>query len=229
MPVNPYFDNFTNGPEQTLMSDLIVESIKVYGYNMYYIPRSAGNKSDILNSDDMSSFNSAYLIEMYIKSVEGFEGDGSFLSKFGLEVRDRVTLSCARATFNTIVGTPTTLSRPKEGDLIYFTMTKKLFEIKYVDNRSIFYPLGALPLYDIQCEVFEYNNEVFNTGINAIDGIELTHSIDSVPYTANNVVDPLFDEEEMDVNFDNNDFEIEFRPLLDITITDPFSTSGGGL
>lgn len=229
MVTNPYFNNYNNSAEQDLMADLIEESIQMFGYDMIYLPRRAGNENDIFNSDDMSYFDTAYTIEMYIKNVEAFEGEGSFLSKFGLEVRDRVTLSVARRRFDTEVATPeNTLNansyhRPKEGDLVYFTMTKKLFEIKYVDNRAIFYPMGALPLFDITLEVFEYNNERFNTGVAEIDAIESDHSTDLVPHTTGGVVDPDFDPEEFDLEFDNNDFAEEVGPNVDYTIIDPFS------
>lgn len=234
MALNPYFNHFTANNEQSLMADLIVESIQQYGYSMIYLPRTQTNFDDLYNQDDMSEFNSAYTIEMYIKSVDAFEGEGTFLSKFGLEVRDRVTLSVARRTFDTVVGTPATLPRPREGDLIFFTMTNKIFEIVYVDNRAIFYPLGALPLYDIQAEVYEYNGEKFNTGVAAIDAIAAAISVDrnAEPQTPavfddeGNVV-PDFDEEDRDVEYDNNFIQTEANTLIDHSIFDPFS--GGDL
>lgn len=218
------------------MAGLIVEAIQIYGFQMYYLPRTQTNFDDIYNQDDMSIFESAYPIEMYIKSVDSFEGEGTFLSKFGLEVRDRVGLSVARRTFNTLVGEATQFDRPREGDLIYFAMTKKLFEIIYVDNRAIFYPLGALPLYDLNCEVFEYNGERFNTGIAEIDAIEEKYSLDrlanadlnsnnEIQYDSNNeiIVDSDFDEELRDVEFDNNIFQETANNIIDFDEADPFS------
>lgn len=236
MAINPYFTNFTANNEQDLMANLIVESIQIYGYQMYYLPRTQTNFDDLYNQDDMSKFETAYPIEMYIRSIDSFEGEGSFLSKFGLEVRDRVGLSVARKTFNTLVGNTANLLRPREGDLIYFAMTKKLFEIIYVDNRAIFYPLGALPLFDLNCEVFEYNSEVFATGIAEIDAIGEKYSIDqiahanlnsnnNVQYDANSniITNPGFDEELRDVEFDNNFLQQEANNILDFSILDPFS------
>ena len=235
MAVNPYFTNFTANNEQDLMSDLIVEAIQIYGYEMYYLPKSHTNLDDLYGQSDTSEFNAAYPIEMYIRSVDSFEGEGSFLSKFGLEVRDRVGLSVARATFNTLIGTPYDLPRPREGDLIYFAMTKKLFEIIYVDNRAIFYPLGALPLFDLNCEVFEYNGEIFDTGVADIDAIGASYNMDriahanlvsnTVQYYANGeiITLPDFDEELQDVEFDNNFIQSEANNILDFSEIDPFS------
>lgn len=225
MALNPFFDNFTNAPEQDVLQKLIIESIQIYGYDFKYLPRRGGNVSDILNSDDMSYFDSAYTLEMYIRNVEGFSGDGNFLSKFGLEIRDRITFSMARTRFDDVIGVYETFERPREGDLIYFPMTKRIFEIKYVENKAEFYPLGSLPLYDIQCEMFEYNNEHFTTGIDEIDNIEAALSTDLVPWTdsGTGVIDPTFNAEDYDEEFDNNDLDTVVTPSIDYTIIDPFS------
>lgn len=225
MALNPFFDNFTNGPEQDVLQKLIIESIQMYGYDFNYLPRRGGNVSDILNSDDMSFFDKSYTIEMYIRNVEGFSGDGNFLSKFGLEIRDRITFSMARTRFDDTIRAEETFERPREGDLIYFPMTKRIFEIKYVENKAEFYPLGSLPIYDIQCEMFEYNNERFTTGIADIDRIQTELSTDLVPWTdtISGTVDPFFDPEEQDEEYDNLDFDEEFKPLVDYTVVDPFS------
>lgn len=235
MATNPFFNNFTAANEQDLMANLIVESIQIFGYDMYYLPRTQTNFDDLYNQDDMSKFETAYPIEMYIRSIDSFEGDGSFLSKFGLEVRDRVGLSVARKTFNSLVGEATSFVRPREGDLIYFAMTKKLFEIIYVDNRAIFYPLGALPLFDLNCEVFEYNGEVFATGIADIDAIAEKYSIDQISHanlvsntiqydSSNNIITiPSFDEELRDVEFDNDFIQQTANSLIDFNPEDPFS------
>jgi hypothetical protein len=239
MPVNPYFNNFTATNEQDLMADLIVEAIKMYGFDMYYLPKTHTNLDDLYGQSDTSEFNSAYEIEMYIRSIDSFEGEGNFLSKFGWEVRDRVGLSVARRTFNELIGTPATLPRPREGDLLYFSMTKKLFEIIYVDNRAIFYPLGALPLFDLNCEVFEYNGEKFNTGVAEIDAIAENYTMDrienanlaangAIQYHANGeiITNVDFDEFLKDVEFDNNVIQAEANNILDYSEDDPFSEGG---
>ena len=123
---------------------------------------------------------------MYIKSVDGFEGDGDFLSKFGLEIRDAVTLTVARRRFSEeIEDTETTdvedaygIGRPAEGDLIYLPLNGKIFEVKFVEHESIFYQMGSLQVYDLRCELFEYSHEQLNTGIDVIDSIEDAYSGD---------------------------------------------------
>lgn len=237
MALNPYFNTHGHVGEQTLLSDLIIESIKMYGQDMWYLPRTLINYDDaVFGQDDMSEYNSAYLIEMYIKSVDGFGGEGSFLSKFGMEIRDRVSLSVARARFNTVIGTPASLPRPREGDLLYFPMTKKLFEIVYVDNRAMFYPQGSLPMYDLSCEVFEFNGEKFNTGVDEIDEIGEAFSIDRNQFADLDVNDnpvyddngniltiPGFDEETQDPEFDNFKIEEAAEGIVDFSEFDPFS------
>ena len=106
---------------------------------------------------------------MYIRSVDGFEGDGEFLSKFGVEVRDQITFSVALRVFENEVGSVLRRDRPSESDLIFFPFTKALYTIKYVNKKPIFYQMGALQMYDVVCELFEYSNEIFNTGIDIID------------------------------------------------------------
>ncbi len=237
MAVNPYFNAYGYVPEQDLVADLIIESIKQFGMDMWYLPRTIVNYDDaVYNQDDMSEFNAAYELEMYIKSVDGFGGEGSFLSKFGMEIRDRVSLSVARRRFDESVGSVVEIPRPREGDLIFFPMTNKMFEIVYADNRAIFYPLGTLPLYDLSCEVFEFNGEKFNTGRPEIDDqlnalsidrnqfADLNSNGDPVYDDDNNILTiPAFDEEERDVEFDN--FEIERRAagIVDFSELDPFS------
>ena len=183
MVTSSFFNNFNNSMESELLDSLIVESIKIYGQDMYYIIRSDDTYDGLYGEDDTSVYSNALLVEMYIKSVEGFGGQGSFMTKFGLEIRDQVTFSIAKRTFeNEITNTFAHLVRPREGDLIYFPLNNKCFEIKYVDKFQMFYPLGSLHLYDIQCELFEYSNEVFNTGIDVIDKLQLNHSFNSFDF-----------------------------------------------
>ncbi len=228
MTTNPFFNNFTANNEQTLLEKLVVESIQQKGYDMYYIPRRSGNKLDLFDNDDLSFFDTAYILEMYIENVQSFAGDGVFLAKFGMEIRDRVTLDAARTRFDEVVGTPEITARPRpfEGDLIYFPMTFRMFEIKFVENKAQFYPLGYLPFYAIQCEVFEYNGERFSTGVTAIDAIQTDFSVDRIQYTANNVLDPDFEEEDKDTNFDNNVINTSIANNISYDIVDPFVGTG---
>lgn len=183
---NFYFNNFQNSMEQRLVEDLIIESIKIYGVEVYYMPRTFVNEDLLFDEATLSKFDYAYPIEMYIKSVDGFEGDGDFLSKFGLEIRDTVTLTVAMRRFEeeiqdtdtTDVGDDYGVGRPAEGDLIYLPLNGKIFEVKFVEHEAVFYQMGSLQMYDLRCELWEYSHERLDTGIPEIDGIEDAYSGD---------------------------------------------------
>ena len=176
MATNFYFNNFKQSQEQLLLESLVIESIRIYGEDMYYIPRNLNNFDQLLTADDDSSYTSPYLIEMYIKSVDGFSGDGNFMSKFGLEIRDQVVFSVAQRVFSDEIGAYTSLTRPREGDLVFFPLNNKCFQVKYVNKFEMFYQLGALQTWELTCELFEYSNEQFNTGIPEIDRIQTKFS-----------------------------------------------------
>jgi hypothetical protein len=178
---NLYFNNHAFSGEQTLIEDLIIESIKIYGVDCYYIPRTVVDEDLVFGEDTLSKFDDAYLIEMYIKSVDGFEGEGDFLSKFNIEIRDEMVLTVSRRRFGEelfVSDTTKQISRPAEGDLIYFPLNNKVFEIKFVEHEAVFYQMGSLQTYDIRCELFEYSHERLDTGIAAIDSIEDAYSGD---------------------------------------------------
>jgi hypothetical protein len=169
---NFYFENYENSGEQNLIEDLVIESIKIYGIDCWYLPRKALNKDSLMNEMASSIVEGAYMIEMYVKNVDGFEGEGDFLSKFGLQIRDSMTLTVANRTFEAEIssidaGRP----RPLEGDLLYFPLNNKIFEIMHVEHESIFYQMGSLQTYDLRCELFEYSGEVVDTGHAAIDSV----------------------------------------------------------
>ena len=168
MPTNSYFRNFDAKNEQELLHSLVTESIQIYGHDVNYIPRTLVKEDDILGEDSISEYKDAYSIEMYIKSVDGFEGEGDLVSKFGLEVRDQIVFSVARRAWEGLdLGV-----RPKEGDLIYFPLTDKLFQIMFVEHETPFYQKGALPTFDLTCELFTYSHEDIDTGITEVDDIE---------------------------------------------------------
>ena len=171
MPRNVYFSQAVKS-EQNLYEDLIIESLGIYGQDVYYIPRTLVNRDNVLNEDPASSFDDAYLLEMYIENTEGFEVAGDLYSKFGLEIRDDATFIVSRRRWETRVGVfddNTIDPRPQEGDLIFLPMTNSFFEISYVEDDSPFYQLSNLPVYRMQCTLFEYNDEDFDTGITAVD------------------------------------------------------------
>lgn len=240
MPTNVFFQNYDYHPEQELLEDLIIEAIQMYGQDMYYIPRKLNNYDPIFGEDDNSSYESSYMVELYIKSVDGFEGDGTFLSKFGLEIRDRVTFTIARRVFEDEVGVNAEIPRPNEGDLIYFPMNKKCFQIKYVEKFDMFYPLGTLPTYDLQCELFEYSGETMNTGIEEIDSLQTGFSINAIDYVlrhedgsiiitedGNYLVNELYLQNEMISETEDNDIiQQQADDILDFSSRDPFSETG---
>jgi hypothetical protein len=215
---NIFFNNFNNSGEQGLVEDLIIESIGIYGLGVFYCPRTLVAKDDIYGEDTLSTYNNAYPIDMFVKNVDNYEGDGTFLSKFNLEIRDQMTFTIARRTFaNEIITQQPDLARPQEGDLIYSEMMNRIFVIKYVNNSPIFYAMGALQTYDLTCEVFEYSSERFNTGIAAIDAIETSYSVD----TESGAI--VFEDQNIDVFADNEELDTEGNDLIDWSERDPFS------
>ena len=162
---------------------MIIEAIRIYGLDMMYIPRVLTNYDDLLGEDASSEYNQAIMVELYIKSIDGFTGDGNFMSKFGLQIRDQVVFSIAQRVFNQEVGIVTNQVRPNEGDLIYFPLNRKCFQIKYVNKQEMFYQFGALQTWELTCELFEYSNEKFNTGIAEIDALQKKFSVNILDYT----------------------------------------------
>ena len=172
MATNSYFRTFDAENDQELLHSIVTESIKVIGYDVSYIPRTLVNEDTILGEDSISEYKDAHSVEMFIKSVDGFEGEGDLVSKFGLEIRDQIIFSLARRAWEGLdIGT-----RPKEGDLIYFGLTSKLFQIMFVEHELPFYQVGALPTFDLTCELFTYSDESLDTGIDTVDQIERQQS-----------------------------------------------------
>lgn len=178
MATNFFFNNFQASQEQLLLENLVIESIKIYGHDIYYIPRKLNNYDEVYGADDVSSYETAYPIEMYIKSIDGFSGDGEFLSKFGVEIRNQIVFSVARRIFSEEISQFTTQVRPNEGDIIWFPLNQRLFVIRYVNKYEMFYQLGALQTWEMTCEVFEYAGEKFSTGIAEIDEIQTKYNTD---------------------------------------------------
>lgn len=234
MATSFFFNNFQSSQEQLLLENLIIESVKIFGQDMYYIPRVLNNYDAVYGADDQSSYESAYPIEMYIKSVDGFSGDGNFMSKFGIEIRDQVIFSMAQRIFNEEVGTFTTQPRPNEGDLIYFPLNKKCFIIRYVNKFEMFYQLGALQTWEVTCELFEYSGETLNTGIPEIDSLQKNFSINSYDWTINDQDggELLTEDGELlllenspidDILAENDAIQRESDEFVDFSVYDPFS------
>ena len=236
MATNFYFNNFKSSQEQLLLESLIIEAIKIYGEDMYYIPRNINNLDMLYTADDQSSYTQAFLVEFYIKSVDGFSGDGNFMSKFGLEIRDQIVLSMAQKVFNKEIGAYIALTRPREGDLIFFPLNKKCFQIKYVNKFEMFYQLGALQTWEMTCELFEYSDEVFNTGIADIDVIQTKFSTNIIDYTiqdetgkylqdeqGNYIVMERYNLETIQGTGSNETIQKESDDFVDWSVRDPFS------
>lgn len=236
MATNLFFNNYGSSQEQTLYEDLIIESIKIYGVDVYYIPRTVVNKDDIFKEAEYSSYQNALSIEMYIKSVNGFEGDGEFLSKFGIQVRDQIVFTVAQRVFAEEVGAYNVEIRPNEGDLVWFPFTQSLYQIKYTDVKTIFYQLGGLQVYDLTCELYEGNSDEFNTGISAIDDkynrltLDMVH--ESILAENGNTLASeygfalLLEEQSVetaDVQAENDEIEKEADDIIDFSELDPFS------
>ena len=176
MATNSYFTQGTAG-EQGLIQDLVDEQIKIFGKDVKYIPRTLVDRDSLFNEDAMSTFDSAHEIEAYVANVDGFTGDGDLFSKFGVRISDQATFIISRRRFTQAVDDNATLiveGRPNEGDLIYFPLAKKIFEIKFVEHEAPFYQLNNLYVWELRCELFEYSDEDFETGDTTIDAIETT-------------------------------------------------------
>ena len=176
MTTNSYFSQGTT-LEQTFYEDLVVESLQFYGQDVWYLPREIVNKDEIFKDDVPSKFENAYQIEMYLENTEGFDGEGDLFTKFGIEIRDVCTFVVARRRWDTVVkpneeSAERPFYRPREGDLIHLPLSNSIFQITLVQDETPFYQLKNLPVFRMTCELFEYNDENFDTGIESIDDVE---------------------------------------------------------
>ena len=178
MATNHYFHHYgTNTPEQRLLENIIIESIKVYGIDLNYMPRTLVNEDKLFGDDRSSQFKDSRTVEMYIKNVDGFEGEGTFVSNFGLEVRDQITLTVAKRRWEELAFEGSGRDKePKAGALIYFPLTDGLFTVLGVTDTNTFFQTGALQTFDLTCELFTYGDEKIDTGIEEIDDIEREQS-----------------------------------------------------
>lgn len=245
MPTNFYFQNGdTSGTtaEQRLVESLVIESLKIYGHDIYYLPRTLVNRDTIFDEDTLSQFTQSYPLEMYLENVDGFEGEGDIFSKFGIEIRDQATFVLSKKRWEEMVATSGGVfqleARPAEGDLLFFAKTGSLFEIKYVEFQNPFYQLGKIYVFKLQCELFEYSSEVIDTGIEALDAIEEDNSLDTYLYQIfledgslllnedrSSVILEDYATEKSNANTDNTDL-LNFSDILDFSETNPFGEVG---
>jgi hypothetical protein len=180
MPTNFYFNNFPLEQitsEQLLVEDLVIEAMQIYGMDVYYLPRTSRDEVDYLYGEDtLKQYTSAYPLEMYLENVTGMDGEQDFISKFGLEIRDEVTMLVSRRRFRYTTGL-SNLIRPREGDLVYIPMVKNFFEITFVEHendQAMFYTLGRgrggnVYVYALKLKQFVFSDEVISTGIAEVD------------------------------------------------------------
>lgn len=231
MATNPFFNNFESYAEQSLLADLTVESIKIYGHDVWYCPRTLVNVDNVFNEDRISEFNNAFYVEMYLRNVEGFEGEGHFLSKFNIQVRDQYTFCIANRTFSNEIGMNTGLQRPQEGDIIYFPLTDKVYQIKYAEHEPVFYQLGGVYFYDLKTEMFEYSNEKLNTGVREIDILQTKFSLNTGDVDANNnvIINPDTGhgnnaaQFSPDIRSDDEEFQLKANQFIDFSERNPFA------
>jgi hypothetical protein len=192
MPTSVYFNNYNSRNEQGLFEDIIVESIKIQGFDAYYLANDNDESRDLLFGEDpLKKFTTAFPVEMYLSSALEYTGEKDFFSKFGLEIRNNVSVILSKRTFSQRVP-QNKFTRPRDGDLIYIPVlygTGELYEIKFVDHTKDFFTLGRkIPyFYEMQLEKFKYSNEIINTGIPGADIVNLqdSYTIDLVMQTGN--------------------------------------------
>jgi hypothetical protein len=242
VPTNFYFQSGnTSGTtnEQRLVEDLVIESLKIYGHDVYYLPRTIANKDSILGEDPLSYFSQSYPIEMYLENVQGFEGDGELFTKFGFEFRSTATFVVAKRRWEETVGRNAEdlqlPERPADGDLLFFAKTKTFFQIKYVEFLNPFYQLGKIYTYKLSCEVFEFSSERIITGNDEIDSITAAKSQDMYDFQIlkedggfllNSVDDSVilekYNSSLTDAQSNNTDFESLGEGIIDFTAFNPF-------
>ena len=174
MALNPFFLQGSPG-EQRLIQNLINEQLQIYGVEVTYIPRKFVNKQSIIEEVQSSKFDDNFLIEAYVNTYEGYSGAGDIMTKFGVSLRDEITLTISKERFEDFIAPFLNddeyelATRPREGDLIFFPLGTRLFEVKFVEHEQPFYQLGKNYVYQLQCELFEYEDEVIDTGVDEID------------------------------------------------------------
>ena len=242
MPTNVYFDTGTKS-EQHLYEDLMIEQLKIYGQDVFYIPRTLVKEDELFGEDTLSKFGDAYLIEMYFENVEGYEGEKEIMSKFGLQMNDDATFVVSRRRFEQLVSHDSNLivkTRPNEGDLVYFPKVKKIFEISFVDHDDPFYQIHNVPAFKLKCKTFEYSSEDIDTGIAEIDAIETDNSLDQLAFqlsledgtgallteTGDYIVQEVYVVDTIDENAMNDFFDKQDDTILDFTESNPFGDVG---
>ena len=188
MAINHHFqggNGIGNTNEKNLYEDLIIEGLKIYGHDVYYLPRTLVNRDLILGEDSLSKFDDSYLIEMYVETTEGLAGEQELINKFGLEIREETTFMLSKRRWTDAVDSYHTMikeGRPNEGDIIYYPLMNKFFEISFVEDQEPFFQLGNLPVYKLRARTWEYSSEKLDTGVTDIDSAEDQYSLDQLAH-----------------------------------------------
>lgn len=243
MATNFYFQSGnTSGTtnEQRVLEDLIIESIQIYGHDVFYLPRTSVNQDDILGEDAMSRFDTAIPLEMYLTNIQGWEGSGELFTKFGINVTDQATFAVSKRRWEDTVGSISEEllqlpKRPAEGDLIYLSKTNSMFEIKFVQHYDPFYQLNKFYIYSMSCELYQYSSEIFTTGVSEIDIAAQNTTLDVFEYevlnqtggrilssTGEAIIKQSFDSNTIVPFSDTEFFEDEGKDILDFTEINPF-------
>lgn len=244
MSVNHYFQSGTpmgRSSESAVIEDLMIECLKIYGFETFYLPRSDISRDVIFTEDPPSKFQHSFNIEMYLQNTNGYEGERDLLSKFGVQIKDTATFIVSRRRWNELVGrTKTSLltERPAEGDVIFFPLTNSFFEIKRVETLDPFFQVGKLYTFKLECELFEYSSEEFDTGNDEIDDVINVRSLDVMNYqlmmqdgtrflieTPNKdsaLLQETYDIETIDIQSQNDTFAKTIDDVLDFTESNPF-------
>ena len=242
MATNFYFQSgSTSGTtnEQRLVEDLIIESMKIYGHDVYYLPRTLVKKDMIFGEDVLSQFTQAYPIEMYLANVDGWDGMQEMFTKFGIEVKDKATFVVSKRRWEDEVMRQTDNlqlpMRPVEGDLLYLPRTDSMFEIKFVEHLDPFFQIGKFYVYNLQCEMFQYSSEVVDTGIPEIDADFNLASLNIFDHEVTNqtggriflqeggaLVLESYNVEDSNSLSNNTDFETLALDIVDFSSINPF-------
>jgi len=239
MAQNAYFNNYFNSNEQDLVNNLIIEAIEMHGIDSQYLKRTAVDVDGIFGEPQYEQFNDAATVTVYVKNTTSFEGDGQFLQKFGLEIRDQITLTVALRSFNTDVGTPLSLTRPREGDAFYVPILNAIYQIKFVETASVYFQFGDMQVYDLVCELLEFNNQVFATGNTTVDSL-LTYAdnladqyflVDEsnnhiITSTGHNLISDTYNPKDFNPFAENEEIQKGSDAIIDWTDIDPFSEKG---
>lgn len=247
MSTNFYFQSGnTSGTtsEQRLIEDLIVESLKIYGHDLNYMPRTLVNEDKIFDEDTLSKFTQSYPLEMYLENVNGYDGDDLF-TKFGIEIRDQATFVVSRRRWEEMVFTSggdfQLDTRPAEGDLLYFGKTRSIFEIKQVQFADPFYQAGKLYVYKLVCELFEYSTEIIQTGVEGADRVYEEENIDLLVHQilledgsvllledGSSLINETYSEDTTTGRTDAGDFQDfnDVEDILDFSEINPFGEIG---